>query len=126
MNPVVAAALTQMAAFRQADVDGDTLRLYADALAEESLPNEVIVRACRTIERTPRREGETAFPDFGTLLKACSMAKEQIRQDGIARLASTAPKALMPPEDMPSLTREEAKAFVTRLRADVEALRARH
>jgi hypothetical protein len=118
-DPCVSAALAEMAMFRQAEVDDLTLELYSAKLAQEEIPVDVIVTACETIGRTPRREGETAFPDLGTMLAACRKAwMERANRTAQAQ----APKALPAPE-RPDMTKTEAKRFIDGLRAQVEARR---
>lgn len=122
-HPVVTKALAKMAMLRQAETSALTLNLYSAELAERGIAVEVVVRACAALQETPRREGETAFPDLGTLLKACSVAKEAIRQERNAALAASCPKLLRPGEDQPPMSRADARAFVAQLRRDVEAVR---
>lgn len=124
-NPIVTAALAKMAMLRQADPSDLTLDLYSAELEEHGIAVEVIVRACEALQETPRREGETAFPDLGTLLVACRESKQALYREHLAHLAAKAPKALMPAEEVAPLSRDEAKAFVVGLRAQVEAIRGR-
>lgn len=122
-NPIVTAALAKMAMFRQADPSDLTLNLYSAELEDHGIAPEVILRACQALQETPRREGETAFPDLGTLLVACREAKQALYREHLERLAAKAPKALMSAEDVKPLSREQAKSFVADLKAQVEAIR---
>lgn len=64
----VMTALSQMAAYRQAQTTPEALRLFARRLLSEGCQVSDVVLACRHFERTPRGEGETAFPELGRLL----------------------------------------------------------
>lgn len=59
-------ALTQMAIFRRATLDKDTLSLYSKRLEQENV--EDVVRALEKIQETPRKECESALPDIGSIL----------------------------------------------------------
>jgi hypothetical protein len=124
-NPEVTAALATMAMFRQADPSELTLNLYSAELEARGIDPAVAIRACQAIQETPRRDGQTAFPDLGTLLDACVEAKQALYRERLEVLAAQAPKQLLPPAS-PPMTRAEAKSFVAKLRSDVEANRVRH
>lgn len=58
-----------MARYRLADLPSkETLRLYSQRLADEDLAR--VEKALIKIAETPRKEGESAFPDLGTILAA--------------------------------------------------------
>lgn len=126
-KPRMTIALARMAVLRQApELTELDFELYAEELVRQNVPADQVEEACQRMGLREREEGQTAFPSLGSLLKECERVRVDRRRAEIEALAATAPKALMPPENMPPLSREEAKAFVTRLRADVEAMRARH
>jgi hypothetical protein len=65
--------LTGLAQARQAPVNSETLKLYALKLFHQD-PRDVKAAVGR-IASEPRREGETAFPDLGTVLAHVNTAK---------------------------------------------------
>lgn len=72
-NSWVLTQLMWLAEVRQASVSPDTLALY---LKEINLFDQRdIERAIRKMGRKSRREGETAFPDLGSLLEAIGREK---------------------------------------------------
>ena len=71
----IAAALTKLACFRQARMDPVSLKLYAEALVGCDL--RAFQAACEMLKNTPRQEGETAIPDFGTILDAIEECREK-------------------------------------------------
>lgn len=126
-NPRVVVALARMAILRQAPELTETdFTLFAAELESEGVPVEHIEEACRRIGREPREDGQTAFPSLGTLLAECKQVRVDTHYLRLQELAARAPKELMPPaEDFVPLSREEAKKFVDRLKAEVEARRVR-
>jgi hypothetical protein len=68
-------ALTFLATARQASVTRDTLLLYASELQE--LREDDVSVAIRQIATAPREEGQTAFPDLGTLLRKVQAEKHR-------------------------------------------------
>lgn len=68
-------ALTKMACFRQAAIDEVTLELYSSALKDLDLRAFQVAMA--VLAERPRREGETAFPDLGTVLDLMDKARER-------------------------------------------------
>lgn len=66
-SPWLVKRLTALATARQASVSRDTLILYTSELAEYR--EDDISQAIRKIAFTPREEGETAFPELGTIAR---------------------------------------------------------
>jgi hypothetical protein len=69
---------------RQTSVSEQTLNLYCRELKD--YPLAVIEATCLRIGRTPRAEGELAFPELGRLLQFCKderteMARQTMRAD---------------------------------------------
>lgn len=71
--PRLMLALTQLAIFRGAKMDKTLLTLYSKRLAQEN-PDDVCV-ALKKLEEVPRKEGETALPDIGTILAAVELER---------------------------------------------------
>ncbi|MFY9939669.1 MAG: hypothetical protein WAK33_22495, partial [Silvibacterium sp.] len=65
--------LTSLAQARQAPINSETLKLYALKLSRQDLRD--VNEAVGKMASQPRREGETAFPDFGTLLMHVEAAR---------------------------------------------------
>lgn len=89
---IVAAAIGQMAVFRGALAEDDTLELFARRLLAEGYHVEDIVTACGVLERALRKEGEPAFPALATMVRECERAASQ-------RRTAAAVKALAAPSD---------------------------
>jgi hypothetical protein len=85
-------ALTYLAMARQANVSKETLKLFAGELLD--FEHEDIVSVIRAIVRTPRREGETAFPDLGTLLQAVRSQRAQRLEKEKAKKVSADARAM--------------------------------
>ena len=104
-----------MALLRQAaEVDSETLDLYAATLAEEHIPIGHILEACKQISREPRGDGESAFPSLGTLIERCHRAGRQL-----------AYRALAPSSEKPEpMTREDAAKLLADIKAAVAQRRA--
>ena len=115
-NPAITAALGTMALLRQAaEVDSETLDLYAATLAEEQIPIRHILEACKQISREPRGDGESAFPSLGALIERCHRAGRQM-----------AYRALAPSSEKPQpITSEQAAKLLEDIRAAVAARRRR-
>lgn len=122
-DPLVTAALIDMAILRQADPSLDTLDYYSASLVEDGIESADVIAACERIGKTERADGETTFPSYGTLLRVCRDVRKDRQAEQQRALAARAPKRLAAPIDDTPLTREEAKAFVSRLKADVLAIR---
>jgi hypothetical protein len=99
---------------RQAAINTETLLVYADDLKHLDLP--AIEEGLRVLSLTPRAEGETAFPDIGTVLQAVRriinpryqrIALDEINARALHREAN--------PEMY--ITDDETKAMVDRLAA---------
>lgn len=88
----VVMALSQMAAFRGADVTAEAVGLFGKRLLSDGHQVADIVAACAVLERTERAEGETAFPSLARLTKECERAASQ-------RRTAAAVKALAAPTD---------------------------
>ena len=71
----VMSALTKMACFRQATMDDATLESYTMALKDLDLRAFQVAMA--VISESPRREGETAFPELGRVLEIMDEARER-------------------------------------------------
>ena len=52
-----------------------TLELYTQSLMGSDM--RAFQVACDMLKNTPRQDGETAFPDFGTILAAMDDARER-------------------------------------------------
>jgi hypothetical protein len=67
---------------RQATVSKQTLKVYSTRLVNEARSHargmEAVEGAIIAIAERPRREGETAFPDLGTILHEVAIAKLRI------------------------------------------------
>jgi hypothetical protein len=70
--------LTTMANLRRSTTP-EHIEEFASSLVGFSEP--IIDRACTLIERSPRGERETAFPELGRLLDECRAAAQTIRED---------------------------------------------
>jgi hypothetical protein len=70
----VAALLTKMAIYRQANIDKVTLKLFTEYL--EPLDLRAFQVAMAMISTSERQEGETSFPSLGTILAAMDEARE--------------------------------------------------
>ncbi len=114
------AALAKLMVGRQATVSDDDLHVYLEDLAD--IEPAIVAAACETLRKRPKREYETAFPCIGDILEACRLAKIEQRHEAQRQLAAKCTTPEDPPAS-PPLTRAEAKAFVARLKADVERLR---
>lgn len=115
---VVTVALAQMAAFRGAEPAGPTLALFARRLLAEGCEASVIVGACHRLEVAERKDGESAFPSLGTLLRVCREVSGERHREQVAReqrryLDSYAEQACA------SMSPEDAHALIVRLRASV-------
>ena len=67
--------LTKMACFRQAKMEKTTLELFTAYLLPLDLRAFQVAMA--SISENGRRDGETAFPDLGTILAAMDEARER-------------------------------------------------
>jgi hypothetical protein len=78
----ILAQLVLMAEMRQATVSKQTLKVYSTRLVNEARSDargmEAVEGAIIAIAERPRREGETAFPDLGTILHEVEIAKLRI------------------------------------------------
>ena len=82
----VTKSLTALATARQATLSRDTLILYASEICD--FREDDVSKAIRKIAVRPREEGETAFPDLGTLLKAIkSERSERVNEEEAKRSA---------------------------------------
>lgn len=72
--------LTNLACFRQAKLDDITLQLFSKALVGYDM--RAFQVACDNLKNTPRQEGETAFPDFGTILIEMDACRERFPRSG--------------------------------------------
>ena len=69
----LATMLAWLAQARQASLSKDTVKLYATELGDYL--EQDVQAGIRRLGTTPRREGETAFPDLGTVLEAVRSAR---------------------------------------------------
>ncbi len=125
--PRITVALARLAVLRQApeltDLD---FRLFGEEIAAAGVPVEHVEEACRRLGRQERPEGQPSFPSLGTILAECRQVRVDAHYLRLQELAARAPKELLPPtEAFVPLSREEAKSFIDRLKADVEARRVR-
>jgi hypothetical protein len=65
-------ALTELACFRQAKVEAGTLIIFAKRLVSENLSD--VLEGLRKLQERRREEGETAFPEIGSILAAVAAA----------------------------------------------------
>ena len=86
----VVMALSQMAAFRGADITAEAVGLFGRRLLSDGHQVADIVAACAVLERTERKEGEPAFPSLARLTKECERAASQ-RRNAAALKALAAP-----------------------------------
>ena len=113
-------AMMKLAAARQATLTELSQQVYLEDLQDVAV--EFVEAACHTLAREPRREYQTAFPALGDVLEACRQAKVEQAHEARRLLAAKCTTPEYPPPS-PPLTRAEAKAFVARLKADVDRLR---
>lgn len=118
-------ALAKLGIARQHRLSEEEFDVYLDEL--DKFAAGIVREACRQIACEPREAFETAFPSLGTLISRCAAV---IRQEDAKRrdaLADEGMKYLRASEthNAPEMTREEAKAFVNRLKAEVDAKRKR-
>lgn len=127
-NPIVTAALAELAALRQATgVDEETLDLFSARIAEDGLDVELVVDACRELSRMERAEGESAFPSYGTLLREYHAAEYRRHVRRQKELAAEGAQYLLPGEevDRPEWTPQQARLLIANFREAVEAKRRR-
>lgn len=72
-------SLTGLAEARQASVSAETLKLYSSKLSE--FPEADVRAVCVEVADTPRREGETAFPERGKLVARLHEIADTRRRD---------------------------------------------
>ena len=75
VDPEIGKLLIVIAEARQASVTAETLRVYGKALASHAVQD--VRSGLVQIAQRPKREGETAFPDLGTVLQAVSAAQRE-------------------------------------------------
>ena len=121
----VVAAMKRMAILRQADAGNATYAAYVVALRHEQQAPDVVTEACDRIAVQRRGDGETAFPSLGDLLLECQRVRIAREDQRRAALAASAPPYFFEPPARPDMTPDEARAFVSRLRADAQAARRR-
>jgi hypothetical protein len=80
-------ALGILAIKRNGEYDQETLETFAAGLSKE--PFENVLSTIQKIAESPRRDRETACPDFGTLLLAIRSIRHPLRhlRDVVTRLA---------------------------------------
>ena len=80
-------ALAQLATMRGGEYSQTTLETFAAGLSKE--PFEDVLSTIQKIAESPRRERETACPDFGTLLVAIRSIRHPLRhlREIVGRLA---------------------------------------
>ena len=83
----IVVALAQLATMRGGEYSQMTLETFAAGLSKE--PFEDVIATLQKIEESPRRERETACPDFGTLLVAIRSIRHPLRhlREIVGRLA---------------------------------------
>jgi len=109
-------ALIRLGIARQAPMDTPSQKVYLEELAH--VPAEVIERVCQHLARRPKGDYEPAFPAVGTVLELCGSILRQ-------RLIQSDTQRYLDAPTRPSLSREEAKAWVEQLKADVERARGK-
>ena len=84
---VIAAALTRMAIFRNGEYSPMTLEAFSLGLSTEPLDD--VLATLEAIGNSPRREYESACPDFGTLLLKVRALRHPLRhlREIVTRLA---------------------------------------
>jgi Cdc6-like AAA superfamily ATPase len=121
-------AIGVMAMRRQGEISAQVLKLYAHDLEQSGCSARAAVEACDRLGKAERREGETAVPEIGKLLRLCREAQRELDAD--YWITSAAP-LLHAHKNIPSLTAEEASERTKQMRAEVdrlvaEARRANH
>lgn len=108
-------ALVKLGIARQSPLEEAGQQVYLEQLA--SVPSDILERACVELARIPRDDYEPAFPSLGIVIERCRMVRDH-------DAAMAAPKQLYQsqPKDW---TKAEAKAWVERLRRDVQSQRKR-
>jgi hypothetical protein len=83
----IMAALGMLAIMRNGEYNEATLEIFAAGLLKE--PFEDVIATIQEIAESPRRERETACPDYGTLLVAIRSIRHPLRhlREIVARLA---------------------------------------
>jgi hypothetical protein len=83
----IMAALGMLAIMRNGEYDQTTLETFAAGLSKE--PFEDVIATIQKIAESPRRERETACPDYGTLLVSIRSIRHPLRhlRDIVGRLA---------------------------------------
>jgi hypothetical protein len=125
---IVVEAMGQMAKFRGAVVADALLARFATRLLAECCEVGDIVEACRRLEVAERADGESSWPELGRFLRVTRearrdrMAREsREREASIAKLHAHAPSAITG-----HMTRQEARAWIERLKRDVAVERERN
>lgn len=106
-------ALIKLGIARQSPQDDASQIVYVEGL--ESVPSDIVERACSQLAREPKNDYEPAFPSLGALIQRCREVRDH---DDMA----SAPKQLREARPEP-LSKEEAKAWVEKLKAEVQRRR---
>lgn len=109
------AALMKLAAARQSPIDELAQQVYLEGL--ERVPSDIVERACQQLAMRPKNDYEPMFPSLGIVVEECKAVRDH--DDSM-----NAPKQLKEARSA-DLTRAEAKAWVTKLKRDVESLRGK-
>jgi hypothetical protein len=106
-------ALVKLGAARQSPPDELAQQVYGEGLSH--IPSDIVERACQQLAREPKNDYEPSFPPLGIIIERCKAVRDHDDQ-------VNAPKQLREARPEP-LSREEARTWVERLRADVRARR---
>lgn len=115
-------ALRNLAFLRSTEAGEETLAAYTAMAEQTAVHVPAFIEACRRVAVTERAEGEPAFPAFGTLAKMTRLVWQQWwQQQALAEDRERRARLRLGDGPSPELTREEAAAWVTHLRARVAA-----
>lgn len=106
-------ALVRLGIARQAPLDEAGQQVYLEAIVR--IPADVVERACQELGAEPRNDFEPMFPPLGVLIQRCRAVREH--WDSLS-----APKQLREAKQEP-LTKEEARAWINRLKGAVQQRR---
>jgi hypothetical protein len=109
-------ALIRLGIARQSPLDEAGQQVYLEALLR--IPGDVVERSCQELSAEPRNDFEPMFPPLGVILQRC----RQVRDHWAGLMV---PKQLREARPEP-LTKDEAKAWIERLKADVQKRRERN
>lgn len=121
-DPRITAALAQMAMLRQADVSDLALDLYSAKISDVDywqLP--IIIDACEFIATAERKDGESAFPSYGTLSRVINRLHEEDRR---ARVDEARDEHRARLHESTQLSDERAKYWLDKIKASAHGVRS--